>query len=237
MEIGLRVPSRARSSARATSSCRRGCSSTSSARSRGQRVAGAAPPSRTSSCVGRGDLPHPHAALEDFPPLPGAGRDRVDVPAGAFVETVAEGGAGGLARRDAAGADGHPRVGQRRELRMVATDSYRLAVKETARGDLEGPFEANVPARALQELRGSPSRARGRLAVRVRANQVVFEVDGVPLSSRLIEGQFPNYSPAPARRIRPRAPPGRRRGHRGRAPHQPAGAEERAAARPSPTAR
>jgi DNA polymerase III subunit beta len=27
----------------------------------------------------------------------------------------------------------------------------------------------------------------------VRANQVVFEVDGLALSSRLIDGQFPNY--------------------------------------------
>ena len=36
---------------------------------------------------------------------------------------------------------------------MVATDSYRLSVKETAlEAPLEGAFEANVPARALQEL-------------------------------------------------------------------------------------
>ena len=36
---------------------------------------------------------------------------------------------------------------------MVATDSYRLAVKETQLDDaLEGSLEANVPARTLQEL-------------------------------------------------------------------------------------
>ena len=39
------------------------------------------------------------------------------------------------------------------ELRMVATDSYRLSVKETQlEAALDGSFEANVPARALQEL-------------------------------------------------------------------------------------
>ena len=39
------------------------------------------------------------------------------------------------------------------ELRMVATDSYRLSVKETRlEAPLDGTFEANVPARALQEL-------------------------------------------------------------------------------------
>ena len=36
---------------------------------------------------------------------------------------------------------------------MVATDSYRLSVKETRlESPLAGSFEANVPARALQEL-------------------------------------------------------------------------------------
>ena len=39
------------------------------------------------------------------------------------------------------------------ELRMVATDSYRLGVKETTLdAPLEGSLEANVPARTLQEL-------------------------------------------------------------------------------------
>ncbi len=39
------------------------------------------------------------------------------------------------------------------ELRMVATDSYRLGVKETKlEQQLDGSLEANVPARTLQEL-------------------------------------------------------------------------------------
>ena len=81
------------------------------------------------------------------------------------------------------------------ELRMVATDSYRLSVKETRlEAPLEGSFEANVPARALQELtRIVQHGAADQLAVSVRANQVVFEAGGVVLSSRLIDGQFPNY--------------------------------------------
>ena len=78
---------------------------------------------------------------------------------------------------------------------MVATDSYRLAVKETRlETPLDGEFEANVPARALQELtRIVQHGAAEQLAVSVRANQVVFEAAGVVLSSRLIDGQFPNY--------------------------------------------
>jgi DNA polymerase-3 subunit beta len=78
---------------------------------------------------------------------------------------------------------------------MVATDSYRLSVKETRLDSpLEGSFEANVPARALQELtRIVQHGAAEGLTVSVRANQVVFEAAGVVLSSRLIDGQFPNY--------------------------------------------
>jgi DNA polymerase-3 subunit beta len=78
---------------------------------------------------------------------------------------------------------------------MVATDSYRLSVKETAlEVPLDPGFEANVPARALQELERIVGQA-GAEAIRigVRANQVVFEVGGTVLSSRLIDGQFPNY--------------------------------------------
>ena len=81
------------------------------------------------------------------------------------------------------------------ELRMVATDSYRLSVKETQlEAALAGAFEANVPARALQELTRIVQHENAEtLAVSVRANQVVFAVGGVVLSSRLIDGQFPNY--------------------------------------------
>jgi DNA polymerase-3 subunit beta len=79
---------------------------------------------------------------------------------------------------------------------MVATDSYRLSVKRTTLEEpLEGSFEANVPARALQELaRLAQHGESDRLTVGMGANQVVFEVDGATLSSRLIEGQFPNYA-------------------------------------------
>ena len=82
-----------------------------------------------------------------------------------------------------------------RELRMVATDSYRLSVKET---QLEQPlaagFEVNVPARALQELaRVAATTSGGELSVSVLSNQIVIQLDGLVLSSRLIDGQFPNY--------------------------------------------
>jgi DNA polymerase III subunit beta len=78
---------------------------------------------------------------------------------------------------------------------MVATDSYRLSVKETAlESPLSAAFEVNVPARALQELaRVSVHGDDEQLSVSVRQNQVLFVLGRVILSSRLLDGQFPNY--------------------------------------------
>jgi DNA polymerase III subunit beta len=80
-------------------------------------------------------------------------------------------------------------------LRMVATDSYRLSVKETPLDEADQqPFEANVPARALQELSRVASETDAEtIAIAAHDNQVVFGVERMTLSSRLIDGQFPNY--------------------------------------------
>ncbi len=49
-----------------------------------------------------------------------------------------------------------------------------------------------MPARALDELRTVVGTAGADLIrIGVRSNQVVFEVGGAVLSSRLIDGQFP----------------------------------------------
>jgi DNA polymerase-3 subunit beta len=78
------------------------------------------------------------------------------------------------------------------KLIMAATDSYRLSVKETP---LEGgapELEAIIPARALQEV-SRIAQAAGSLELGVHENQVVFVADDVTLTTRRIEGQFPNY--------------------------------------------
>jgi DNA polymerase III subunit beta len=81
------------------------------------------------------------------------------------------------------------------KLVMAATDSYRLSVKETALSGGPGrELEAIVPARALQELaRVGQSAESDEIAVGVQENQVVFGVDGIWLTARRIDGQFPNY--------------------------------------------
>ena len=64
---------------------------------------------------GTATLPHPHAARRGLPAAARAGRRRRSstVPAAAFVETIDQGRALGLARRDAADPHRHPRLGRR----------------------------------------------------------------------------------------------------------------------------
>jgi DNA polymerase-3 subunit beta len=78
------------------------------------------------------------------------------------------------------------------KLVMAATDSYRLAVKETSLGGAATDLEAIVPSRALQELARIAGDAE-EIAVGVQENQVLFAVGDVWLTTRRIDGQFPNY--------------------------------------------
>ncbi|MDE3134708.1 MAG: DNA polymerase III subunit beta [Acidobacteriota bacterium] len=133
---------------------------------------------------------------EDFPPFPeldpGAA---ISLPVKAFVETANK--VSGSASRDETRPvlTGILVSASGSEVRMVATDSYRLSVKETPlEKALTSGFEVNVPARALQELARLAGHAENeQLTISVRQNQVVFALGDVVLSSRLIDGQFPNY--------------------------------------------
>ncbi len=133
---------------------------------------------------------------EDFPPFPEPEADSaVELPVEAFVSTALK--VANSASRDETRPvlTGILVSASDKELRMVATDSYRLSVKETTlEAALPSGFEVNVPARALQELARVAGHAEDeQLRISVRQNQILFELDGVILSSRLIDGQFPNY--------------------------------------------
>jgi DNA polymerase III subunit beta len=77
-------------------------------------------------------------------------------------------------------------------LVMAATDSYRLAVKQTTLEGTVPELEAIVPARALQEL-ARIANTGDEVEVGVHENQVIFATSGVWLTTRRIDGQFPNY--------------------------------------------
>jgi DNA polymerase-3 subunit beta len=78
-------------------------------------------------------------------------------------------------------------------LRLVATDSYRLAMRDLPGTTLlaEGQHVL-VPARALGELGRVLSNAE-QVTLRLGHDQASFEVSSVRVTTRLIEGDFPNY--------------------------------------------
>jgi DNA polymerase-3 subunit beta len=132
--------------------------------------------------------------LDDFPKLPELTSETLAVPTAAFVETIER------VARAASRDETRPHLtgvlvsASDKKLRMVATDSYRLAVKETNLDEaLSSDLEVNVPARTLQELGRIAGHGGDTIEVAALENQVVFRSGDVVLSSRLVEGRFPNY--------------------------------------------
>jgi DNA polymerase III subunit beta len=132
---------------------------------------------------------------EDFPNLPAEGSEPLKIPATALAETIE------LVAPAASRDDMRPvltgvlvtAAGQ--EMTMVATDSYRLAVKRTELEDtIGGELEANIPAKALRELgRLVTADQLEEVAVSLLPNQAVFKAGAILLNTRLIDGQFPNF--------------------------------------------
>jgi DNA polymerase-3 subunit beta len=132
---------------------------------------------------------------EDFPRVPDADGQPLTIPGKELAETV------DLVAPAASQDDMRPVLtgvlvnAAGEEMTMVATDSYRLAVKRTPlEGGIGGELEANIPARALREL-GRIVAADGveEVQVNLLPNQAIFRAGAVLLNTRLIDGQFPNF--------------------------------------------
>jgi DNA polymerase III subunit beta len=136
---------------------------------------------------------HTYSA-EDFPKLPDVESVQTfSVDRAAFLETAAR------VARAASRDESRPVLTgilvrfEGGRLVMAATDSYRMSVKETELETEGAPdLEAIVPARALAELARIAADADG-LRIGVQENHVVFNAGGVWLTTRRIDGQFPNY--------------------------------------------
>lgn len=80
-------------------------------------------------------------------------------------------------------------------LTMVATDSYRLAVRHAAiEAGPADPVQALIPARALAEAQRAIALAgASEVELVLSDNQAIFRAGDVRLTTRLIDGQFPDY--------------------------------------------
>ena len=130
---------------------------------------------------------------EDFPRLPAAeGVEQHEVERETLLETVAR------VSRSASRDESRPVLTgvlmrfEPARLVMAATDSYRLSVKETPLGGSVPELEAIVPARALAEL-ARIAQVGETIDLGLHENQVVFGTGDAWLTTRRIDGQFPNY--------------------------------------------
>ncbi len=132
---------------------------------------------------------------EDFPKFPDEEGEPLTIPAAALAATV------DLVARAASRDDMRPVLtgvlvnASGSEMTMVATDSYRLAVKRTElEKGIGGELEANIPARALRELgRIVSTDGVEEVTVNLLRNQAIFKAGDIVLNTRLIDGQFPNF--------------------------------------------
>src|SRR5439155_26597585 len=130
---------------------------------------------------------------EDFPVLQELAGTRVSVKTSELAEAIAQ------VTRAASRDEARPILTgvlleiSREGLTMVATDSYRLSMRELA-ATAEGEAKALIPERALTEVgRAASGDEKGEAELLVDQSQATFRIGGLTLTSRLIEGEFPNY--------------------------------------------
>ena len=87
------------------------------------------------------------------------------------------------------------------EGRLCATDGHRLAL-HTIAADVPATPDVIIPSAAVTRLIALLRGIAGSLAVAVSATQIAFSTPGWTLTSKLVDGQFPDYR----RVLPPRAP-------------------------------
>ena len=139
--------------------------------------------------------------VEDYPVLPEPRPQQVVLPAAGLAEALRQ------VVRAASNDDARPLLtgvlvaAEGDGIRLVATDSYRLALRDLAgtRPLPEGTEQILVPARALNELQrllpatGGKDETGGEVGFSVGELDATFSVGGVQLTTRLLDGRFPDY--------------------------------------------
>jgi DNA polymerase III subunit beta len=130
--------------------------------------------------------------VDDFPGLQEPSGTAISVEPAAFAEAVAQ------VSRAASKDEARPVLTgvlleiSREGVVLVATDSYRLAVRDLV-ATADGEAKAIVPERALTEAGRAAVDQKAGVEASVNASQIAFRVGSLTLTSRLIEGEFPNY--------------------------------------------
>ena len=147
--------------------------------------------------------------VDDFPSLPTPPQPATFLAAGSLAAALRQ------VVRAASGDDARPLLtgvliaAEGSGVRLVATDSYRLAMRDIGGSDaLADGAQILVPARALAELQklpalGMTSKDAGdgdgaggessTIGLSVGEHDVTFTAGGVQVSTRLLDGSYPDY--------------------------------------------
>ena len=132
-------------------------------------------------------------SVDDYPRLPSPAPNAVTLPAAEFAEALRQ------VVRAASTDEARPILtgvllaAEGDGLRLVATDSYRLAVRDLQGASvLAADQKVLIPSRALNELQRVLGGAQ-ELTLRLGEREATFEVGTTRVTTRLIEGEFPNY--------------------------------------------
>ena len=79
------------------------------------------------------------------------------------------------------------------ELKLVATDSFRLAEKIEKIEKIKSEYLMIIPQRTAQELIRILGEKEGITKIILGSNQILFESGEIQIISRLIDGQYPDY--------------------------------------------
>lgn len=80
------------------------------------------------------------------------------------------------------------------ELRIIGTDGHRLAfITKDIAGELAEEKKIILPKKAATELRRLLEESEGKTTVGLNKNHIFFSIGDIVLTTRLIEGTYPNY--------------------------------------------
>ena len=146
--------------------------------------------------------------VDDFPVLPEPPEPMTSLPAAGLVDALRQ------VVRAASNDDARPLLtgvlvaAEGTGIRLVATDSYRLALRDLAGSDAKlDAAQILVPARALAELQrlsalGSLAKEGAgaedgasvpQVGLSIGEHDVTFTVGAVQVSTRLLDGSYPDY--------------------------------------------
>jgi DNA polymerase-3 subunit beta len=80
------------------------------------------------------------------------------------------------------------------ELRAVATDGHRMAVSKCASGATAKPLQIIIPRKGIQEIGRLLTSDSVAIRLQIGSNHTRIETDDITLTSKLIDGKFPDYT-------------------------------------------